>query len=325
MNRDNYIISRLQEHYNDIKDKYEVIGIFLQGSQNYGLDIYDNEYKSDIDTKAIVLPTFEDIVYNKEPISTTFIRENNEHIDIKDVRVMFDMFKKQNINYLEILFTKYKIINPKYEYLISPLFIYNESIARIDINKGLNCQSGMSQQKYVALKHPYPTIIDKIEKYGYDPKQLHHIVRVNDFIRKFTAGKPYKECLIPDDKEYLINIKKGILPLDQAEWLAYTYNKSTYETSKIYQSEDNSINHFAINILDKVKYNLLCIYFKECLRIQDEDSCKLCTQKDKEINELKQKLHIALETSQHNYEQLCNVIKNKNENNLLSKMKKYSK
>ena len=51
--RDTYIFKRIKEHYNFIKDKYEVMGIFLQGSQNYELDIYDKDYKSDIDTKAI--------------------------------------------------------------------------------------------------------------------------------------------------------------------------------------------------------------------------------------------------------------------------------
>lgn len=263
MERDAYIFKRVKEHYNEIKDKYEVVGVFLQGSQNYGLDIYDDDYKSDIDTKAIVLPTFKDIVYGNAPISTTLVRDNNEHIDVKDVRVMLDTFKKQNINFLEILFTKYKIINPKYKHLIQPLFDHNERIARLDINKGLNCQSGMSQQKLVALKHPYPTIVDKIEKYGYDPKQLHHIVRMFDFINKYVKGKPYSECLIADDRDYLIGIKKGVLPLDQAEWLANSINKSVYEVSKLNQSENNKIDEFAVKVLDDVKYALLNQYFAE--------------------------------------------------------------
>lgn len=263
MERDAYIFKRIKEHYDEIKDKYEVVGIFLQGSQNYGLDIYDDEYKSDIDTKAIVLPSFKDIVYGNAPVSTTLVRDNNEHIDVKDVRVMLDTFKKQNINFLEILFTKFKIINPKYKDLIQPLFDYNERIARLDINKGLNCQSGMSQQKLVALKHPYPTIIDKIEKYGYDPKQLHHIVRMFDFINKFVKGKPYSECLIADDKEYLISIKKGALPLDQAEWLANSVNKSVYEIAKLNQSEGHWVDKYAIKVLDDVKFALLNRYFTD--------------------------------------------------------------
>lgn len=81
-----------------------------QGSQNYNLD-YEG---SDIDTKAIMLPSFSDFVLNAKPLSTTHIMENNEHVDFKDIRLMFDCIKKQNVNFVEILFTPYSIINPEY-------------------------------------------------------------------------------------------------------------------------------------------------------------------------------------------------------------------
>lgn len=118
---------RIQEHYNiAVDEEYEVVGVFLQGSQNYGLAYED----SDVDSKAILLPRFNDFVLNKQPVSTTLILDNDEHIDLKDVRLMFDCFKKQNINFVEILFTKYKVLNPKYETLLQPLFDNGELIAR---------------------------------------------------------------------------------------------------------------------------------------------------------------------------------------------------
>ena len=95
------IVNRLHSDYELLANKgYEVFGVYLQGSQNYHL-AYEN---SDIDTKAIVLPSFDDIVFNRQPISTTLILETNEHLDVKDIRLMFQNFKKQNINFLEILF-----------------------------------------------------------------------------------------------------------------------------------------------------------------------------------------------------------------------------
>ena len=46
---------RVNEHYCETKKMgYDVVGVFLAGSQNYGV-AYDD---SDIDTKAILLPTF---------------------------------------------------------------------------------------------------------------------------------------------------------------------------------------------------------------------------------------------------------------------------
>lgn len=89
------VMSRMWEHLEPVKERFgdNWVGLFLQGSQNYGLD-YEG---SDIDTKAIVLPTFSDFVLNAKPVSTTHIMENNEHVDFKDIRLMFDCIKKQNI------------------------------------------------------------------------------------------------------------------------------------------------------------------------------------------------------------------------------------
>jgi predicted nucleotidyltransferase len=92
------IFNRLKSDYDKlINEGYEVVGVFLQGSQNYGLQYEE----SDIDTKAIILQKFDDFVLNNKPISTTLILDSNEHIDLKDIRLMFECFKKQNINFIE--------------------------------------------------------------------------------------------------------------------------------------------------------------------------------------------------------------------------------
>ena len=89
MNREEKIMKRVKEHYDYlIAQGYEVVFLALQGSQNYNLDIYTEQYMSDIDTKAVVLPSFKDFVYNRQPVSKTIILDNNEHIDVKDIRVM---------------------------------------------------------------------------------------------------------------------------------------------------------------------------------------------------------------------------------------------
>ena len=271
MNREEFINSRIKEHYNYIKDKYDVAYLGLQGSQNYDLDIYDEEYKSDIDTKAIIIPNFEDFVYNKMPISKTIVLPNNEHIDVKDIRIMFDTFKKQNINFIEILFTKYKIVNKKYKDLFQILLDNKELIANLNRNQALRCMAGMSMEKLKALQHPYPTIIDKINKYGYDPKQLHHILRMNDFIKKYAAGVRYGECLVPDNKEYLIKIKKGILSERETVELAKKTDAETKEIKNKYITEKDSISEFAVEILNKVKMEILTRKFKKQL-LENQES-----------------------------------------------------
>ena len=106
-------MKRIVEQYREAKtiiDPEKVIYIALQGSQNYNLEYED----SDIDSKVIVTPNLRDVVENRKPVSTTHVCDNDEHIDLKDIRLMFDCFKKQNINFIEILFTDYHIIQSDY-------------------------------------------------------------------------------------------------------------------------------------------------------------------------------------------------------------------
>lgn len=265
MDKKEYIMNNIQSKYNYLINKgYEVFGIYLQGSQNYNLDVYDDDYKSDIDTKAIVIPSIKDIILNKKPISTTIELDNKEHIDVKDIRIMFDCFYKQNINFLEILYTKYKIINPKYIRWDADLTEARDLIVRYDYKHALNCMYGMAMQKYVALKHPYPTIKNKIDKFGYDPKQLHHIIRMKDFMERFINGESYESCLIPSNPDELIDIKKGKLSLAEAEELgkqtvSYLFDLKEEQLNKV-KSEKLKIVEDKLN---KILEETIILRFKE--------------------------------------------------------------
>ena len=195
MNREEKIMQRVQEHYDYLQSLgYEVVCVCLQGSQNYGLDEYSDEYVSDIDTKAIVLPPLDDFIAAAPPVSTVVIMDNNEHAEVKDIRIMFDMFKKANISYIELLFTEFKIINPEWAEFIEPLFANRELVSKYNRNQFLRCIAGMAMEKRKALCHPYPNLIEKIEKYGYDGKQLHHCVRLYNFIERFVNGESLDTC-----------------------------------------------------------------------------------------------------------------------------------
>ena len=246
----------------------------LQGSQNYDLDEYSKDYQSDIDSKAIVLPHFQDFVYEKAPISATKILDNNEHIDIKDIRVMFEMFKKENISYIELLYTKYKIINPKYRKLIQPLFDNKEKIAAINKNQFLRCISGMSKNKVKALCHPYPNLLDKIKKYGYDGKQLSHCVRLYEFIYRYTHGVPLENCYISEHKNILMNLKKqldennNILSCEKAIKICNFFDQQTERIEKNNLLPQDQIDYKTLDFLNNLKYNILKEKFKEDINEQ---------------------------------------------------------
>jgi hypothetical protein len=205
---DEWIMERVHEHWLEaltLFPKDRIVGIFLQGSQNYGLD-YEG---SDIDTKLIVVPTWEDICFNRKPVSTTHIRANDEHIDLKDIRLMFQTFRKQNLNFMEILFTKYKIINPMYEEYWAELVEYNEKIVMYDPCGAVKTMKGIAMEKYHAMEHRYPAKAEIIDAWGYDPKQLHHLFRISEFIDRYCDGmERYADILIAKDGEWLKGIKK---------------------------------------------------------------------------------------------------------------------
>lgn len=220
-NRDRIIRKGLLDHYDESLNyfnKNNIVGIFLQGSQNYQLDLPE----SDIDTKLIITPSFKDLALNHKPISTTHVRANNEHIDFKDIRLYIETFHKQNLNFLEILFTDYFIINPMYINSWNKLLDAREEIARMNPFRAVKSMKGIALEKYHAMEHPYPSKLDVLAKYSYDPKQLHHLVRVDNYLTRYINGESYKSCLVPNEqmKKFLLDIKQGQWELAAARELA---------------------------------------------------------------------------------------------------------
>lgn len=247
------VMRRVREHHNIACNLgYEVVGTFLQGSWNYGNGLSDEQ--SDVDTKCLVVPKFKEFCLNKQPVSLTHVTENNEHIDIKDIRLYMNNFKKQNVNFVEILFTQYNVVNPTYEYMVQNLFDQRETIGHYDNYATLNCISGMAKQKEKALCRPYPSLVDKIEKYGFDGKQLSHIVRLNEFMDRWIAGEPYEKCLISNQPLYLRELKRNQnISLDEAKAMASRLSKEIYDKKQEYMSQyEHCVNHDVEYMLEEV-------------------------------------------------------------------------
>lgn len=252
---DEWIMDRLYEHYQEaltIFPKDKILGIFIQGSQNYQLD-YSG---SDIDTKCIVLPTLEDICLNKKTTSYTHVRENNEHIDFKDLRVITTDFKKQNINFLEVLFTKYKIINEDYATLFQPMFDYAEDIARYDNYRFVRATAGMSMEKHKALTLDRPSQHEEVVRYGWATKQLHHLKRLNLFMNRWVNGESFSNCLIDPRGEELSHIKQNghrDISFEQAQIIAKKYDDETNAIKENYiATHQHIVNESIGKIIDDV-------------------------------------------------------------------------
>ena len=93
INEKSKILKSIYYHWDEANKLFDINNIVmlgLQGSQNYDLETET----SDIDTKLLVTPTMDDIVYLRQPKSHTHVLPNNEHLDYKDVRLYFNNIKK---------------------------------------------------------------------------------------------------------------------------------------------------------------------------------------------------------------------------------------
>ena len=209
--------ARVMEHYQEALKLYpedRILGIFLQGSQNYYLD----DEESDVDTKLLLVPTLDEIVFNLKPVSTTHILGNDEHIDAKDVRLYWQCFKKGNPNFVEILFSRVSYVNPMYQEAWDAMVENRELVARVHPMAAAKAMMGMVQEKFHAMEHRYPSRAHIVDKFGYDPKQLQHLIRMSWFLETYVYDEySYEDILIlghpfngqENFRKWLLDIKRG--------------------------------------------------------------------------------------------------------------------
>ena len=214
-----------------------VVGIFLYGSQNYNLN-----YKgSDIDLKAIVIPSINDIVFNNKPISTT-IDIPDGLCDIKDIRLMVQSWRKQNVNFMELLFTEYSYVNQLFYEFFRPLLAARETIVRYNEKRAVDCLRGFVYEKYYRLFKDTPSQHDEITKYGYAAKQLVHMERLASLLEHYMKREPYMECLMvsPEERQKWIDLK--------------TYSPNPLSVNEVKERSQKVIETVEDNILNAEKY-----------------------------------------------------------------------
>lgn len=173
-------------------------------------------------------------------------------------------FRKQNLNFVEILFTPYGIFNGPYAEEWGRLVKAREDIARYYPVGAVKTMKNIAMEKYHAMEHKYPSKLEILAKYGYDGKQLHHLLRVMDFLEQYIGGEKYENCLRPLDPEWLVAVKKNRIPLGDARKLADSAINNVIDMADNYclQNFASVPDPEVDKLLDDVQLNIMRIAMK---------------------------------------------------------------
>ena len=260
------IIQRLKDDYIFLSGTYDVVGVFLFGSQNYETDTVE----SDIDVKAIVMPKIDNLLLGDYEVKETHKRENGE-LTVFDIKSMHDNIKKLNINFLEILFTEYRILNPKYQNLWQNMIIMREDIAYHNKHAAMKCIYGCAQNKFSKLFHKVPSNEEKIDKVGYDYKAWSDILRFRIMMQAYKHYRPYENILKiknidPVAYDHLMDIKYCnyiCTPEEIKEDSSAMKQNMEFFMDKYIEEQSDTINQHIVDMIDNITLDCLKAYVNE--------------------------------------------------------------
>lgn len=220
----------LIQEYEVLSKQYTVLGVFLCGSQNYGLAAED----SDVDTKAVIVPSLNDLILSS-PVSRT-IKFDCGECDVKDVREMVKNVKKQNVNFIETLFTEYHYISPGFKFAYDELAAKRERIARMNERNAVNCMAGLTEQSFRRMLTKTEKTAADLEKYGYHRKSFMNTFKAAAMLDKYVAGDKYENVL---DCSKFAQIRTAAFPAPKAARIAADLAKRAKIVGAAYIKERN--------------------------------------------------------------------------------------
>ena len=240
---------RLVAHYKRACEHYaeeNILGVFLYGSWNYGTNLPD----SDVDTKCILIPDLYHLAI--KPYEVKHLDVDGEVCECMTIQHMVDNWKKQNINFLEILYTGYYIVNPKFmPEWFDFIAEWREALAHYDVKKAILSMGNQA-----------------LHTYKQDPsdfKKQMNTYRIYLSLFRLINGSKYWDCIHFDDSQQiqLQIIRHQGCPsmsmdyalewlkryIDDAEHLANRYYKKYDSQSKT--AIDEACNDFILSLIKK--------------------------------------------------------------------------
>lgn len=182
------MLSTVKQFYNTPEDNF--IGIFLYGSQNYQLDTEE----SDVDTIMLV--------HTADKAKQEIDVECGK-LKVYTLRYFISRLKKGDMECYEILYTKYRLLNPIYE----SAFLYF-------VDRFTECMNYDRIKRSLWLKLDEHLchvlwIIRNEDNSRYNKKRLYWAMRVANQLGRITDGESFESSLVyeSDDDYDMVKIK----------------------------------------------------------------------------------------------------------------------
>lgn len=258
--------AKVREHFDNAANVYGQNNVWvtmLYGSQNYNMATE----ASDVDVKTMLFPTVRDTVLGKKTDSTDIALPDGSLNGVKDYRDTFDLYLRGNVRYLETIYSEFSVCNPRYEKFFKTLQANRELVANSQPRRLMHSVMGMAKQKYKAMDHPFPSKLEVLAKYKYDPKQFHHLMRLYYFMYDYKRNMSYEKCLRPEGnlREILLGLKTNPLPVDVAWKVAKNIMQKMEEMLQVIDNgalpEDNGLAE-AREFMDDLAIDLFKFRYK---------------------------------------------------------------
>lgn len=222
------------------------------GSHEYNLNTKD----SDEDYKVFVLPTFDELYYNKTYSSQEIGLKVD--VDAHDIRKLGDLFTKANLNFLEVLYSDDVKVNPEFP-ILNEIFGMRDEIVVMNLAQLFRACRGMSKNKMSLLEKGTEGTQHLVDLHGYDTKQAQHAFRSLNFLNRFyrTEFKDFKKAIWYDsyEKVTMMSIKNGEFTLNEFREIMEDYNDAISTLEETYTN--NSFNGDTKQKLDSIIYEVV--------------------------------------------------------------------
>lgn len=259
------VISAKEYLEDELDYKGRIVAVAPYGSMNYALD----SPWSDTDFVAVIVPSFEDLVFKDKNINQTYTykREGKPDSFIRVVSIGYfcNHLLKSDFQMLEVLFSGFLYILPEYRHQFTRLYEYREEIAHYN-------EADWYYRILGAINSNRKNLLKSIENGGeVNQKNLYQFARLN-YMGNFYNVFNYKECVDirhhESELNLCLNFKYSTIFPDEVEGILETYEDYENYIKEFWElARKKDKNENIALFIKKQGKNIVADYLKDIKRM----------------------------------------------------------